>query len=73
MATEYVILMALFALVLAGVIFGDSGPIATFADSAPRLAARLEKNIATGTAWSSAGGNGIGGWLKPTGAPPRTN
>ena len=71
MATEYVLLMAMFALILAGVIFGESGPIATFADSAPRLAARLEKNIATGTDWQSP--KGVGGWLVPNGGPPRTN
>lgn len=71
MTTEYVLLMSFFALILAAVIFGDSGPIATFETSAPRLAARIERNLATGTAWRS--NKGIGGWIVPSGAPPRTN
>ena len=71
MTVEYVLLMALFALVLVGVIFGESGPKATFESSAPRLAARLERNLATGTGWSSP--KGVGGWIVPTSAPPQSN
>lgn len=71
MTTEYVLLMAFFALILAGVIFGDSGPRATFEKSAPRLGARLEKNIATGTGWTSS--KEIGGWNVPSAAPPQQN
>lgn len=73
MTTEYIMLMAFFALVLAGAVFGETGPIATFSTSAPRLAARIERNLATGTDWRAAQGKDVGGWRTPQGAPPRTN
>lgn len=46
--TEFVLLLGLFAFIVGGVFFGDKGPIAVFGKSGPRLAARLEKEIAIG-------------------------
>lgn len=48
MTTELVLILGLYAFILMGVFFGDMGPIATFNKSAPRLAARIERNVTTG-------------------------
>jgi hypothetical protein len=49
MITELVLLLAIWAFILLGVFLGDHGPIETFKKSAPRLGARIERDIATGT------------------------
>ncbi len=48
MTTELVLLLAIYAFIVIGVFLGDTGPIATFKQSAPRLAARIERNVAVG-------------------------
>lgn len=48
MTTELVLILGLYAFILMGVFFGDMGPIATFNKSAPRLAARIERNVTVG-------------------------
>jgi hypothetical protein len=48
MTTEVVLLLAIFVFVTAGAFFGEKGPFQVFERSAPRLGARLEKQIATG-------------------------
>jgi hypothetical protein len=48
MTTEFILLLGLYAFILLGVFMGENGPKATFTKSAPRLAARIEKNLSTG-------------------------
>lgn len=55
MTTELVLLLGLYAFILLGVFLGDSGPLATFKQSAPRLAARIERNVATGRGFRQTG------------------
>ncbi|MGE4131267.1 MAG: hypothetical protein AB7F86_06490 [Bdellovibrionales bacterium] len=65
MTIELVLLLGLYAFILMGAFFGDSGPIATFKRSAPRLAARVERNISVGDGFrQSRDGLGVN-WIKP--------
>jgi hypothetical protein len=48
MTTEFVLILGLYAFILLGAFLGDRGPIATFKGSAPRLAAKVERDIAVG-------------------------
>ncbi len=72
MSTELILLLSLYAFILLGVFFDpETGIGATFEKSAPRLAARVEANISTGTGFADpAGGNSKPSWLKPSGRPP---
>ncbi len=64
-------MLSLYALILLKVFLGENGVGATFENSAPKLAARVEANISTGTGFSDpAGGNNKPSWLKPSGRPP---
>ena len=69
MTTELILLLAIYAFIVIGVFLGDGGPIDTFKQSTPRLAARVERNIAIGhqfkngntsenMSWQSPGGQG---------------
>ena len=69
MITEYVLLLGLFAFVVGGAFFGDSGPRATFDKSVPRLAARIEYNISTGRGFPVRAGGPLL-WIKPAGGGP---
>ena len=63
MATELVALLAIYAFIMLGAFLGEMGPVATFQKSTPRLAALIERNIATGTEWKRADQNGRApGW-----------
>ena len=65
MTVELVLLMGLYAFLLLGAFLGDMGPIQTFKKSAPRLAARVERNISTGDGFrQSANGKGVD-WIAP--------
>ncbi len=70
MITEYVLILGLFAFVLGGVFFGDSGPRAIFSKSAPRLSARIEMNLSTGRGFVVDGAKPLQ-WQKPSSAPPK--
>lgn len=48
MTTEFVLLLGLFAFILLGTLLGDRGPVKTFQGSAPRLAAKIERDISVG-------------------------
>lgn len=63
MTTELVLILGLYAFILMGVFFGDMGPIATFNKSAPRLAARIERNVTTGKGFNN--GDTSMGWTAP--------
>jgi len=73
MTTELVLLLSIFAFVTAGAIFGPKGPFQVFAKSAPRLAARVEQNLATGRDFKVMSDNGAKAqqmWFPPAGPPP---
>lgn len=59
MTTELVLLFTLYATIIFGAFTGELGPRATFRDSGPKLAAKIEKNLATGRGFVSADGTGV--------------
>lgn len=69
MTTEFVLLLSLVVFILFGYLFGENGPQATFAESAPRLAARIERNLETGGGWTTANGESTE-WVIPVGEAP---
>jgi hypothetical protein len=65
MTTELVLLLGIYAFLLLGAFLGDLGPIQTFKKSAPRLAARVERDVSVGDGFrQSKDGQGIK-WLEP--------
>lgn len=67
MTTELVLLLGIYGFLVLGAFLGDLGPIETFKKSAPRLAARIERNISTGDGFrQSKDGAGVN-WVKPQG------
>lgn len=73
MTIELVLLMSLYVFILFGFFFGEKGPRATFEKSAPRLAARMEAQISTGSGFADPKGvsqTADSPWKKPNGRPP---
>lgn len=73
MTTELVLLLSVFTFVTAGAFFGEKGPFKVFQKSTPRLAARVEQNLATGRNFQvlDRGGNKSSQlWIAPPAAPP---
>ena len=68
MTTEVVLLLGIFAFIVGGLFFGPKGPIQVFANSGPRLAARVENQLATGRGFMVHGATNQ--WLTPTTAAP---
>lgn len=67
MTVEVVLLLGIYGFLVLGAFLGDLGPIETFKKSAPRLAARIERNISTGDGFrQSRDGSGVN-WIKPQG------
>ncbi len=66
MTVELVLLLGIYAFIILGAFLGPMGPVATFKKSAPRLAARIERNIAVGEGFNDSNGNSIK-WEKPPG------
>ena len=66
MTVELVLLLGIYGFLVIGAFLGDLGPIETFKKSAPRLAARIERNIGVGNGFRNSGkdGNPIN-WVKP--------
>lgn len=65
MSTEFVLLLSIFSFIVIGVFLGDKGPIATFRQSAPRLASKIERDISIGYQFSRQGQEErIPGWIK---------
>lgn len=54
MTVELVLLLGLYGFILMGALLGKTGPVETFKKSAPRLAARIERNISTGDGFRQA-------------------
>ena len=69
MTTELILLLGLFVFILGGAFMGDKGPRKVFSQSAPRLAARVEKHINFGHRFSFRDGRRAS-WKKPNGSPP---
>ncbi|OFZ19474.1 MAG: hypothetical protein A2Z20_05485 [Bdellovibrionales bacterium RBG_16_40_8] len=66
MTLEYVLLLFLSTIILAGLFHKDLGPIGVFHNSAPRLAAKLERDISVGKQFRKEGtGESIIKWLDP--------
>jgi hypothetical protein len=64
--TEFVLLLGLYAFILLGVFLGPRGPVKTFNSSAPRLAAKLEKDISIGKGFiDKTNGAPIINWKDP--------
>ena len=56
MTIEYVLLLFMFVFLVLGGFIRDGGPRRTFETSAPRLGARLERDIATGAGFNAKDG-----------------
>lgn len=52
MTVELVILLSFVAMILGGIFTGDNGLYGSFSESAPKLGARLEKQIETGAGFN---------------------
>lgn len=68
MTTEFVLLLAVYAFLMLGLILGPEGPIGTFNTSTPRLAALVERNISTGHSFrhqQDPDADTVWGWQKP--------
>jgi hypothetical protein len=68
MTLEVTLLASMFALILGGAFFGESGPMRVFQDSGPRLGARIEKHLATGRNFLKDGAKNQ--WVAPASRPP---
>ena len=68
MTVELVLILGMYGFLIIGAFLGPLGPIETFKKSAPRLAARVERNISTGDGFrtSSQDGKAVN-WVKPEG------
>ncbi|MDZ4662796.1 MAG: hypothetical protein SGJ18_14380 [Pseudomonadota bacterium] len=71
MSLELVLLLFLYVILLGGAFMGDNGPRATFKESAPRLAARIEQQLATGADFNDPKNLGQKqSFKKPSSKPP---
>lgn len=68
MTTELVLLLGIYVFLVLGAFLGDFGPIETFKKSAPRLAARVERNISVGDGFRKSKDGRPISWVKPEGA-----
>jgi hypothetical protein len=67
MTVELVLVLGMYAFILLGAFLGPNGPLATFKNSGPRLAARVERNVSVGDGFRvSRDGSGVN-WIKPEG------
>ncbi len=64
MTIEVILLFALSVFLFLSTMWSDFGSKGFFPTSAPRLAARIERNLMTGDGFIDASGNGIQ-WKKP--------
>jgi hypothetical protein len=67
MTVELVLLLGIYAFLVLGVFLGKSGPIETFKQSAPRLAAKVEQHISIGDGFRSSKDGKAINWVKPQG------
>ena len=64
MTTELVLLLAVYVFIFAGIFSKDSGPLVTFKNSTPRLAAKVEKNLSIGYKFTLATTKSTTQWIK---------
>jgi hypothetical protein len=69
MTTELILLLGLFVFILGGAFLGERGPRKVFEDAAPKLGARVERNITFGHRFPARDGRPVE-WRRPDGAPP---
>jgi Flp pilus assembly protein protease CpaA len=62
--TELTLLLAITVFIVMGTLFGDRGPQRVFFNSAPRLAARVEAQLATGRGFTIKNG-AVVRWEEP--------
>ncbi len=72
MTVELVLIVGIYGFLILGAFMGDLGPIETFKKSAPRLAARIERNISTGDGFRSSKDGEAVAWVKPDSPPGGT-
>ena len=66
MTVELVLLLGIYAFLVLGAFLGEFGPVETFKKSAPRLAARIERNLSTGDGFRAPAADGKAvSWSKP--------
>lgn len=69
MTIEFVLILGLYGFILIGAFLGENGPIQTFKSAAPRLAAKIEKDISVGKKFKNgvtqSGGSTIT-WVDPS-------
>ena len=68
MTVELILLLALSVFLILGTMVKDFGDKGFFPTSAPRLAARIERNLTTGDGFIDSSGNGTK-WSNPVKAP----
>ena len=68
MTTEVVLLLGIFVFIVGGLFFGEKGPIRVYEKSGPRLAARVEKQLATGRGFTPDNGKPVR-FVAPAKAP----
>lgn len=66
MTIEYILLLGLFAYILMGAFTGEKGPLKVFENSAPRLGARVEQQMAIGSDFKGLRND----WQLPPGEAP---
>lgn len=67
MTVELVLLLGIYVFIVLGAFLGDFGPIQTFKKSAPRLAARIERNVSVGDGFRQSADNLGVNWHPPQG------
>ena len=67
MTVELVLLLGLYAFIIMGAFLGPMGPVETFKKSAPKLAARVERNISVGDGFRTSRDGVSVNWVKPEG------
>lgn len=68
MTLEVTLLVGMFAFILGGSFFGESGPLKVFQSSGPKLGARIEKHVTTGRGFLADGKTNE--WRRPDVPPP---
>lgn len=66
MTIEYILLFSLMAFLMMGAFVGEKGPMKVFENSAPRLGARVEQQLSTGTEFRGLKND----WQMPPGEAP---
>ncbi len=66
MTIEYILLFSLMAFLMMGAFIGEKGPMKVFENSAPKLGARVEQQLSTGSEFRGL----QSAWQVPPGPAP---